>query len=311
MLRKFVSGFLCAALLSSSAFSAPAPVQSELNDIEKEIYGQAQSGAIMDRITRVEDDTIGTHSIGSIQSRVADLRDVIYSNDEGPSLLAKINAIEWSVNHEIQAASLKERLDSLEIALKGETAEGSLQTRVDTLAELAFGSSDIPMENVLVPANTLIKIALAQRVNAKELTVGDEVRYRVAEDLLIDGKLVFPKGVYGVGKVTKVKQARNFGRNAEVEIDFSKLQSADGRFVDTFVGEESKKEMKNLAMAAGAGLAGMALLGPIGAMAAVFVNGKNVDLPEGTEVIIQTKSDANVWGIDTGNSTVSLDNNEE
>ena len=99
--------------------------------------------------------------------------------------------------------------------------------------------------------------------------------------------------------MTKVKQARNFGRNAEVEIDFNKTKSIDGTYVDTYIGEAAKKEMKNLAMAAGASLAGIAILGPIGIVAGAFVHGKDVNLPAGTELYIQTKADTTLYGVVT------------
>ena len=67
----------------------------------------------------------------------------------------------------------------------------------------------------------------------------------------------------------------------------------------TFIGEEAKKEMQHLAMAAGASLAGIAVLGPLGVVAGAFVHGKNVDLPAGTELYIQTKTDTTVYGVQT------------
>jgi hypothetical protein len=65
------------------------------------------------------------------------------------------------------------------------------------------------------------------------------------------------------------------------------------------VGEESKQEMKNLAMAAGASVAGMLLLGPIGIIGGAFVKGKNIDLPEGTELYIQTQNEESLYGVAT------------
>ena len=173
---------------------------------------------------------------------------------------------------------------------------GGLQAVVD------FGdgiTETLPLEQTLVPANTLIKVALVDPVNTKNTKTGDTVRFKVASDVIVGGKLVFAKGEPGEGTVTKVQQARNFGRNAKLEIDFNKTKSIDGTDVDTFMGEEAKQEMKNLAMAAGASLAGMVILGPIGIIGGAFVNGKNIDLPEGTEFFIQTKADTTLYGVAT------------
>ena len=52
-----------------------------------------------------------------------------------------------------------------------------------------------------------------------------------------------------------------------------------------------------MAMAAGASIAGMVLLGPIGIIGGAFVHGKNIDLPEGTEFYIQTSRDTVIYGI--------------
>ena len=57
--------------------------------------------------------------------------------------------------------------------------------------------------------------------------------------------------------------------------------------------------MQHLAMAAGASLAGIAVLGPLGIVAGAFVHGKNIDLPAGTELYIQTQSDTTVYGVQT------------
>ena len=99
--------------------------------------------------------------------------------------------------------------------------------------------------------------------------------------------------------VTKVKQARNFGRDAEVVIDFQALRAIDGTDVEMLLGQESKEKMESMAMAAGASLAGMALLGPIGIIGGVFIKGKNVNLPAGTELYIQTKNETSLYGLST------------
>ena len=150
-----------------------------------------------------------------------------------------------------------------------------------------------------VPANTLIKVSLVTPVNAKNLKVGDTIEYQVADDVFVNDALVFTKGSRGEGTVTKVRQSRNFGRNAQVEIDFNNTKALDGTYVTTYIGEEAKKEMQHLAMAAGASLAGMAVLGPIGIVAGAFVRGKNVDLPAGTEFYIQTKGETTLYGVQT------------
>lgn len=301
--RKVCSVFLSAVLLAvpvgMASAAAPTTVQEKLAAIEKDTYGTEQTGALTDRINKLEKDYNGTHVAGSMMSRVDAVYDQLYNNSAKPSVLTEINAIEWNINHEVSMKSVESRVADMEMTFNGKTNEGTYRQRIQALGKLSFGSEKLPIEKTDIPANTLIKVALVDPVNAKNLKTGDVIRYKVAQDVIVEDQLVFAKGEPGEGIVKKVKQAKNFGRNAEVEIDFYKTKAIDGTYVDTLLGAESEKEMKNLAMAAGASLAGIVVLGPIGVIGGAFVQGKNIDLPAGTEFYIQTKSDTTRYGVAT------------
>lgn len=303
MYRKWISMLLCLMLVVSSmgvAMAAvPETVQDKLAMIERDTYGMEQVGALMERLNKLEKDYNSKNSEGSLMARVDALYDELYKNDKGPSVMAKVNAIEWNIGHAVSMEPVQKRLSDLEMTLNGKTGEGDFQTRISQLSKDSFGNEKLPLTKVLVPADTLIKVALVDPVNAKHLKEGDIIHYQVAEDVVLDGNLLFAKGEPGEGPVTKVRQAQNFGRNAEVEIDFKKTKSLDGTEVDTFVGDEAKEEMKGYAMAAGASLAGVLLLGPIGIIGGAFVKGENVNLPEGTELYIQTLADTELYGVTT------------
>ena len=279
--------------------ATPQTVQDKLAAVEKDAYGTEQTGAILDRINKLEKDFDGKHRTGSMMVRVDALYDEVYTNSTKPSILAELNAIEWNINHEVSMNSVEERVADMEMSINGKTSEGTYKQRIKALSEASFGSATLPLAQTIVPANTLIKVALVDPVNTKNIKVGDTVRFKVASDVIVNGKLVFAKGEPGEGEVTKVTHARNFGRNAKLEIDFRQTKAIDGTDVDTFVGDEAKAEMKSLAMAAGASLAGIVLLGPIGIIGGAFVNGKDIDLPEGTELYIQTKADTTLYGVAT------------
>ncbi|MBO5651280.1 MAG: hypothetical protein J6O13_04990 [Selenomonas sp.] len=301
--RKVCALFLTVMLLVSSVGMAsaatPETVQAKLAAVEKDTYGTEQTGALLDRINKLEKDYDGSHRTGSMMARVDAIYDEIYTNGSKPSVLAQLNAIEWNIDHEVSMNSVEKRVADMEMTINGQTNEGTYKKRIQDLAAASFGTTDLPMVQINVPKNTLIKVALVDPVNTKNLKKGDAIRYKVAADVIVDGKLVFAKGEPGDGVVTKVKQARNFGRNAELEIDYKQTKSIDGTYVATFMGEEAKQEMKNLAMAAGASLAGIVILGPIGVIGGAFVKGKNIDLPEGTEFYIQTKDNTTMYGVAT------------
>ena len=301
--KKIISLLLTAALIITTmgmaAAAVPETVQGKLALMEEDTYGSEQTGAVMDRLNKLEKDYDGSHRSGSLMARVDALYKELYTNGSGPSMMARLNAIEWNIDHKVSMKPVETRLADMELGLLGKTGEGTFKARAEQLGKASFGAETLPMEKVQVPASTLIKVALVDRVNAKNLKAGDIIHYQVAEDVVVDGSLIFAKGEPGEGVVEKVRQAKNFGRSAEVQIDFNKTKSIDGTEVDTYVGEESKKEMKHLAMAAGASVAGMLLLGPIGVIGGAFVKGKNIDLPEGTELYIQTENEESLYGVAT------------
>lgn len=297
-LKKKISMLLVASMLSSSlVFAAPEDIEGSLSSMEVATYGKAQAGPVMERIERLEREYNGRLNSGSMTSRIDALYDELYTNDNAPSKEALMNAIEWNVRREVSDEPLITRLSAMEMKIIGKTGTGTLTERLDDLSTASFGENQLPMVKTTIPAGTLIKIALSEPVTTKNIKVGDKVKYHVAADVVSDGVLVFTKGAKGEGKVTKVSPARNFGRNAELVVEFEKTKAMEGTYVDTYVGEASKTEMKNAAMAAGASIAGIALLGPVGIIAGAFVKGKNIELPEGTELYVETKHDTPLYGV--------------
>ncbi|MGN0941859.1 MAG: hypothetical protein ACI4OA_09165 [Selenomonadaceae bacterium] len=283
--------------VSGAMAATPETMQDKLVAVEKAAYGEAQTGALLDRVSRLEKDFTKSQPNESVMKRVDDIYEKMFMNDLGPSLITQMNAIEYGLTQEVSMKSIQERVNDMEMTLAGKTSEGPYIKRIETLAGYAFGSSTMPLEAVTIPANTLVKVSTVTPINAKNLKKGDQIEYQAAEDAIENGLLLFAKGAPGYGTVQKVTQARNFGRDAEVEIDFESLRAIDGTDASMLLGEESKKKMESMAMAAGASLAGMLVLGPIGVIGGAFIHGKNIDLPAGTELYIQTSEDVTLYGL--------------
>ena len=96
--------------------------------------------------------------------------------------------------------------------------------------------------------------------------------------------------------MSKVESAQNFGRDGKLEVNFESVQAVDTTIVATVLGEKAKQETQSMAKAAGAALVGVILLGPIGVVGSAFVHGKNVVVPTGTLLYIQTQADTEVFG---------------
>lgn len=300
-LQKACALFVSAALWAGSTLAAfaetPVGMQDKLTAIETATFGNGQSGALLDRVNRLETAYDAAKPNNSVADRVDKLYQMIFSNDNGPSLLTQINAVEYRFNDQVSMESIQKRITALEMNIVGKTEEGAFDRRIDKLAGYAYGADPLPLTQYIVPTATLVRIALVSPVNAKNIKVDDIVEFKAAEDVFVDGMLIIAKGAPGTGQVTKVRTAKNFGRDAVVEVDFESIRAMDGTEVKTAIGTEAEEKMGSYAMAAGAGIAGMAVLGPIGVVGAAFVKGRNVNLPEGTELYIQTKEDTTLYGL--------------
>ena len=301
-LRKFFCGVLAAAMIFSASTLCTAADDSataKLARIEMDTYGYEQVGAILDRISRLEKSYSGQSVSGNMNARIDAIYKILYDNTEQPCVLAKVNALEWNINHEVKSGGVEKRLVALETAILGRMSDGTFNSRIRALAKASFGEEILPIEPVQIPANTLIKVETTVPASSKTMQPGDSVPVRVVEDIFVDGKLVFVTGLPGEGTVINVHRARNIMSNGKLEVDFHTLQTIDGQSAKTFAGVESVEQMKLQEMGRGLSLVGITFSGKTAGMEEVFMRGKNIDVPAGILLYIQTKEPLTVYGVTT------------
>ncbi len=304
MLRKFISLTILTLFICSNmgfAFANNVGEKTVLNKViavETFFYGTEMTGALVDRISSLEKDIFGEESKDPLLTQADTLYSSTFENFiDQPSFLIKLNAIEWSLTHAVTVLPAKNRIENLEHILTGKNTTGSLNERLGKLLELAYTDGEVSINNVTLNKDSLLKIKLVTPLSTSTNRQGDLVLFEAADDIYVDGHLVIPKGSQGQGIVNKVKGAKNFGRNAELEVSFDEIETIGGTRINTLLGDKSKEENKSLVTAAGASLAGMVILGPVGIVGGAFVHGKEVNIPAGVEMYIQIKEDTNVYGI--------------
>ena len=298
-LKKIFCGAVAASMIfSASVFAAPADsVNAKLAKIETDTYGTEQSGALLDRISRLEKSYNGQNFNGNMNARIDAIYDVLYKNETSPGILAKINALEWNVDHEVQKGGLDSRLTVLENKILGKVSDGTFNERIRTLAKASYGAEILPIALVTIPENTLIKVATTVPVGSKTLQEGDTIPIEVIEDVFVDDTLVFAKGLPGFGSVVSVHRAKNIFSNGKIEADFHTLKAIDGQDVNTCTGVEAVDAMNAELMARGLSLLGQTFSGKNKSVEEVFVRGKNIDLPAGVELYLQIKTPIVVYGV--------------
>ncbi len=297
--KKFLCGAVAASMIFSASMFCSAAEESanaKLARIEIDTYGTEQSGALLDRISRLEKSYSGRNMSGNMNARIEAIYDTLYDSAE-PGILAKINVLEWNLNHEVATGGIDSRLVALENQITGKTLEGTFNERIRALAKASYGAEILPMAQVQIPANTLIKVVTTAPVSSKVLQEGDTIPVKVAEDVFIEDTLIFTRGLTGEGVVTNVRRAKHIFSNGKIETDFYNLKSLDGQDIKIFSGAEAAEAMANNSMARGLSLVGQTFSGKNKELEEVLVRGKNIDLPAGVELYVQTKEPVVVYGL--------------
>ena len=306
---KIFCGVFAAAIifLTSLCSAAEDSANAKLARIEIDTYGAEQTGALLDRISRLEKSFNGQNMTGNMNARIDAIYNALYDNSAGPCVLAKINALEWNLNHEVRSDGIDKRIEVLEVAILGQTTQGTFNQRIRELTKASFGEEILPVAQVQVPANLLIKVETTAAVSSKAMQEGDSLPFRVVDDVYVDGKLVFVRGLTGEGTIVKVVRAKNIFSNGKIETDFHTLKTIDGQNAVTFSGVEAIDEMKKFEMARGLSLNGYTFSGKNSGIEEVFIRGKNIELAAGIEMFVQIKQPIVVYGLNiNGNGSTTL-----
>lgn len=280
----------------------PATLTDRIDRVDEVIYGSAQDGSLISRVDNADNLIYGTgnSSANGLDNRITNLyTDVVKSdNDAQPSIATRVNAMEYYLTDEIKSDSLKTRIGDLETKVYGTEKKGALDQRLANLEKSVYGDQHYEMKTVELPANTVFKISLNDDVSSKTNQVGDPVTFTVQEDVSVGNVLVLPKGSQGSGVVTKVSRPKSFGRSGALDVSFDQVFSVDDEVIPTVLGPEAKEKLKMEAAAVGASTIGALALGPIGLVGGFFVKGKDVSLPAGSTLYIETQQTVTTKGLE-------------
>lgn len=302
MMKKALLAAGISLLLTMPIFAAePATLSDRIDRVDEVIYGAAQNGSLLNRVDRADNVIYGNGntSANGLDDRISNLyTDVVKNdNDATPSISTRINAMEYYLTDEIQTDGVTARVGDLETKVYGSSKTGALDQRVSNLEKSVYGDQHYEMKSVELPADTVFKISLNDDVSSKTNEVGDPVTFTVQEDVMVGDVLVLPRGSQGSGVVTKVTRPKSFGRSGALDISFDQVFSVDDDAIPTVLGPEAKEKLKMEAAAVGASTIGALALGPIGLVGGFFVKGKDVSLPAGTNLYIETQEAVTTKGL--------------
>lgn len=158
-------------------------------------------------------------------------------------------------------------------------------------AVLAVPAAPVPAATpVWVPRGAKVGLRFLNTIASDKIASGARVNFKIAANVIQNRLVVIRAGTPATGKVTEVKKPGIYGQDAQVVIGFIAVNGVDGRPIKLSDVVVSKATIsKSRAGAAGATVAGLILLGPIGLIAGAFVRGNNVEVPAGTVVTETTR----------------------
>ncbi|MBE3583531.1 MAG: hypothetical protein IMX01_05395 [Limnochordaceae bacterium] len=306
--ERMVAGLLVIAMavVSTGWWGAAAGAQENtvapvttLENVEKALYGRIQEGSLVERLNRVETDLYGETKSGALITRIGTISSFLSGGSaDQVSLALQTGAVEWMVFQQLSSdRPMIERIKNLEGALLGQQQGGPLVQRVEKLVSLVWPGGKLNLDKVNVPATTLVKVQLLAGVSSDAAEVGQTVPYKVVEDVRVGNRVVIPAGTLAQARVTEVQKAGPLGRAGRIVLDFGVMPAFDGTLIPLGVAKRATTENESLGLAAGASVAGILLLGPIGLVSGYFVQGKNVSIPSGTSFYVEVLQDTTALGL--------------
>lgn len=136
---------------------------------------------------------------------------------------------------------------------------------------------------------TPVKLRINRTVSSGDAHVGDTIDFEVLEDVSVKGTLVIPKGGLAFATVTEAQAKRRMARGGklDINIDYVKLLSSDKAAL------RAVKDMKGGGHT-GAMVGGMVATSLVFFPAApffLFMHGKDISIPKGTEVTAYVSGD--------------------
>jgi hypothetical protein len=136
---------------------------------------------------------------------------------------------------------------------------------------------------------TPVKLRLSQTITSADAKVGQEIPFEVVEDVMVDNVVVLPKGATAIATVTEAEHKKSMGRAGKLNISISYARLAD----------QEKVALRAVKDTKGGGHVG-AMTGAIVATSIVFfpaaplflfVHGKDITIPQGTEITAFVEGD--------------------
>ncbi len=138
-----------------------------------------------------------------------------------------------------------------------------------------------PLPNTLMDG-TPVKLRLAENLTSATAKTGQQVSFEVLEEVDVMGVPVIAKGAPALATVTTAEPRRSMGRGGKLDVNVDSVRLIDGEKAALSATQNAKGGGHTGAMTAG--MVGTAIVFFPAAPLLLFVHGKDITIPKGTEV---------------------------
>jgi hypothetical protein len=129
---------------------------------------------------------------------------------------------------------------------------------------------------------TPVKLRLSQTISSANTRVGQEIPFEVVEDISVDQVVVLAKGATAIATVTTAEHKKTMGRAGKLDISISYARLKDQEKVALRAIQENKGG-GHVGATTGAVVATAIVFFPAAPLF-LFIHGKDVTIPQGTEI---------------------------
>ncbi len=145
-----------------------------------------------------------------------------------------------------------------------------------------------PPPNTLLDGTT-VKLRLGENISSETSKTGDQVPFEVIEEVTVQGVVIIPKGAQALATVTDAEPKKRMGRGGKLDVNVDSVRLADGEKAQLRAAKDNKGGGHVGAMT-GAMVATSIVFFPAAPLF-LFMHGKSVDIPKGTEVTAFVQGD--------------------
>src|SRR5712692_9309651 len=144
---------------------------------------------------------------------------------------------------------------------------------------LAFGLED----------GTQIKLRLTRNLSSADAKTGDRVDFEILEDVKVKDMIVIPRGGIAWATVTEAQHKRRMARGGKLNVNIDSVRLADGEKAPLRAVKEAQGGGHTGAMTGA--MVGTAIVFFPAAPLFLFMHGKDITIPKGTEITAYINGD--------------------